>query len=128
MRNVKIKAIRSETVKIPLEAAKAINATFRNFEERQLYYQTHASGALFPADLELPSESVVPLHKVVLEIEGARPEGNFSDIWVDGEQLLGVILDEENQLIKGYLSTVPSEAPSVQVELPDGTKINFQLD
>ena len=128
MRNAKIKAIRHQPVSIPFAATKAISAEMRNFEEHQLYYQIRSVGALGIDDLELPEASPAPMHKVELEVEGAMPEGNFADVWVDGEQLMGVTLDEKNQLLSGYLSSPPGSAPKIEIELPDGTRREFLLE
>lgn len=65
--------------------------------------------------------------EINLSVEKLVPNSNFMNIWIGNQLMMGTMVNENSQIIKGYISKSPSELDKVFLEYPNGERKEFKV-
>ncbi|MBR1250453.1 hypothetical protein JQ609_26475 [Bradyrhizobium sp. AUGA SZCCT0169] len=127
MKPFEVRGISSKRSTVPSGAVLDSTLKPSGFRSRFDLSDLHASrDPRAPAGgLDVPVE---PMTRVELKVSGAVPQSNFTNIRVNGNLMIGTMLDEAGQKLTGYVRASLPKRVDVELEFADGTRSVFNVE
>lgn len=126
MRNLKVLGISVETAEIPLKPASI--DVFGQTKPR--LWSSAGSGSVLSSLEPGLTGTPVPLAalpRIQLKLSDARPTSSAVSFWIDGQPLLGAVLDESKQTLTGYVTEPVANEVEVRAVYQNGDEKKFNL-
>lgn len=126
MRNLKVLGISLETAKIPL---KQTSMEIFGQAKPGLWSSATTGSVLNSLDHSMAGTTVpvATLQRVQLQLLDARPTSSAVSFWIDGQPLLGAVLDESKQTLTGYVTEPVAKEVEVRAVYQNGDERKFNL-